>query len=140
MSAEPTELEQIRPQRRPKREPLPVRNAPRGRYVYAWFKDGEKLPFYVGKGVGDRAWRRHKLDNRPAYCQLLRESASTFQVKIVRDNLTDEGASLLESALISFLVNNCGCILSNQGEPMRRQETGCLTIESALEAAKPMDD
>jgi len=98
------------------------------------------LPFYIGKGVGDRAWRRHvSCDGRAAYCQLLREAASTFRVKIVRDNLTDEGALLLESSLISFLTTDCGCILANQSEPMRRRERGCLTIESALQAARPRD-
>jgi len=90
-------------------------------------------------GAGNRAWQRHTCDGRTAYCQLLRESASTFRVKVVRDNLTDEGALLLESALISFLATDCGCILANQSEPMRRQEKGCLTIESALEGAKPRD-
>ena len=127
---------QVRPKSQPESEALPVSNLPKGRYVYAWFKDGEILPFYIGKGADRRAWQRHTIGGRTAYCQRLRDSASTFQVKIIKDNLTDEGASLVESVLMSFLVDTCGVILSNQSEPVIRRAQGCLTIESALEAIR----
>jgi hypothetical protein len=103
---------------------------PRGRYVYAWYSSDSDLPFYIGKGVGDRGWRRHvsKGSRLAAWCQTLRASSERFRVEVVRDNLTNEGAMLLESALIAF-VASLGGILANQVDPLRRQECPPLEIE-----------
>jgi len=108
------------------------RQIPRGRYVYAWFNSESNLPFYVGKGVGDRAWRRHvhSDDGRSQFCQQLRSACSGFQVRIIRDNLTNEGAMLVESALISF-VSSCGGFLANQVDPLRRMERPPLELFAA---------
>lgn len=104
------------------------RKIPTGRYVYAWFNDESDLPFYIGKGVDDRAWKRHKhADGRSQWCQQIRASSSGFRVVVVRDNLTNEGAMLLESALITF-VSQCGRVLANQVDPLRRQEVPPLEL------------
>lgn len=101
---------------------------PRGRYVYAWFNDESELPFYVGKGTGDRAWRRHEhKDGRSMWCQNVRAASSGFRVDIIRENLTDEGAMLVESALVAFM-RACRHITANQVDPMRRQEVPPLTL------------
>ena len=103
----------------------------RGRYVYAWFKGSDILPFYVGKGIGDRAWRRHGRENGEAmWCQTVRVSSVNFRVEIVRDNLTEEGAMLLEAALISF-VADCGGMLANQTDGTLRREVPPLTLDSS---------
>lgn len=104
------------------------RRAPRGRYVYVWINDDSNLPFYVGKGVDKRAWDRHCLDDgRSMWCQQIRSVSSGFRVVIVRDNLTNEGAMLLESSLISF-ISQIGGLLSNQVDPLKRQENPPLEL------------
>ena len=103
----------------------------RGNYVYAWFEANNSLPFYVGKGVDNRAWDRHEREDGTAHwCQTLRVSCVGFRVEIVRDNLTPEGAALLEATLIAF-VTQCGGMLANQTGPMRRQERLPLTLADA---------
>jgi hypothetical protein len=103
----------------------------KGRYVYAWFEGDAQLPFYIGKGVGDRAWKRHWQafcgSKRSSFSQLVRVTAENFRVVIVRDNLTDEGAMLVEAALIAF-VQKAGGLLANQADGMRRQEKPPLTL------------
>jgi hypothetical protein len=104
---------------------------PRGRYVYAWYSSDSSLPFYIGKGVADRGWRRHvsKGSRLAAWCQTLRASSENFRVVVVRDNLTNEGAMLLESSLIAF-VSSLGGLLANQVDPLRRQECPPLELEA----------
>jgi len=106
------------------------REIPRGRYVYAWFNDESDLPFYIGKGVDDRAWRRHlhNESGRSQLCQQMRVVSSGFRVEIVRDNLTNEGAMLLESALIAFAAA-CGAVLANQLDPLCRKERPPLELD-----------
>lgn len=116
-----------RMKRRPQSE-----KQPRGRYVYAWFNDESPFPFYVGKGVGDRAWQRHLVSGASAECQRIRSSSTGFWCHIVRDGLTNEGAMLLESALISFF-NALGKCEGNQVSPLRRQEVPPLWLEAVME-------
>ena len=100
----------------------------RGRYVYAWFSDASPLPFYIGKGTDRRAWDRHEdADGRAMWCQTMRATAQGFKVKVIRDNLTNEGALLLESCLISF-VRAMGGDLGNQVSGIRRQERPPLEL------------
>jgi len=58
----------------------------RGRYVYAWFKDQDKVPFYIGVGSGLRCLTLHTVDNgtKLARCELARQSAQTFTIRILR--------------------------------------------------------
>jgi hypothetical protein len=105
---------------------------PTGRYVYAWFNDESDLPFYVGKGVDDRAWKRHAdEDGRSMWCQQVRVTSSRFRVEVIRDNLTNEGAMLVEASLISF-VRLCGGLLANQAEPLSRQERPPVELSESL--------
>lgn len=105
---------------------------PKGRYVYAWFNDQSSLPFYIGKGVDDRAWRRHVHNDvgRSQLCQQIRASSSGFEVRIIRENMTNEGAMLVESSLISFVLS-CGGFLANQVDPLCRKERPPLELTVA---------
>ena len=107
-----------------------ISKIPKGHYVYAWFRNKEVLPFYVGMGLGYRAWDRHIRPDTgcPQACEMLRITASSFEVRIIRKNLTEEGARLVEAVLISFLMN-CGCRLSNQLDGMSRQEVPPLSLD-----------
>lgn len=111
--------------------PLNANKSPRGRYVYAWFNDESPFPFYVGKGVGDRAWKRHMLKGQTAMCNKIRSSSKGFWVHIVRDGLTNEGAMLLESALVEMFSAMGGCV-ANQVSPLRRQEVPPLWLSDVL--------
>jgi hypothetical protein len=105
--------------------------SPKGRYVYAWFNDESPFPFYVGKGVGDRAWKRHMLRGQTAICNKIRSTSKRFWIHIVRDGLTNEGAMLLEAALVDMFSALGGCV-ANQVCPMRRQEVPPLWLEEVL--------
>jgi hypothetical protein len=103
--------------------------SPRGRYVYAWFNDDSPFPFYVGKGVGDRAWQRHMTKGQSSLCTKMRASSRGFWCHVVRDNLTNEGAMLLESCLID-LFTALGACTANQVSPLRRQEVPPLWLQA----------
>jgi hypothetical protein len=107
------------------------RRDPRGRYVYAWFNNDSPFPFYVGKGVGGRGWQRHMHKGQSAFCNKLRSSSSGFRVHVVRDNMTNEGAMLLESSLIDLFSALGGCA-GNQVSPLRRQEVPPLWLHEVV--------
>ena len=71
--------------------------SPRGNYVYAHLDESGTI-FYVGRGVGRRAWseERHPLWLR--YVQ--KHLGGQYNVQILRDNLTEEETEELESAWI----------------------------------------
>ena len=106
-----------------------------GRYVYAWFAGDELLPFYVGKGVADRAWKRHvnNDDGTASLCQKVRASVSGFRVEIIREGLTEEGARLVEATLIDFVKSLGGCD-TNVANPVRRQEIPPLELPENMVA------
>lgn len=85
---------------------------PKDCYVYGWYREGSKLPFYVGKGTGQRAWRYGKLQ-------------AGVTVKIFRDSLTDEGAILVEAVLIQVFLS-LGAALHNKTTGSRRRQPGLL--------------
>ncbi len=122
-----------------KRQARPQRTY-RGRYVYAWFNEESKLPFYIGRGTGSRAWDRHQDgDGRAMFCQTTRVSTPGFRVEVIRDNLTEEGAALAEACLISF-VSQCGGTLTNQVGGMSRQERPPLELDAGLLGHPESDD
>lgn len=108
---------------------------PLGYYVYGWYNPGENLPFYVGEGTGNRAWKVHKKTHQKitcttaekAFCEYFRSKDT--KVVIYRDNLTREGSLLCES-LLSSVFKNMGAVLLHQREPMKRQEQFPLEISN----------
>lgn len=104
---------------------------PLGRYVYCWFNSDSPFPFYVGKGVADRAWKRHLVSGRSAACQSMRAMSSGFFVHVVKDNLTNEGAMLLEASLIDLFAR-LGACQANQVSPLRRQEVPPLWLSEVV--------
>lgn len=88
------------------------KSAVTGSYVYGWYYSGAILPFYIGKGKELRGWRK--------------SNAAT--IRIYRDNLTDEGAKLVEAVLID-LFKSMGATLTNKVSGMNRQEVLPIEIE-----------
>lgn len=76
-------------------------------YVYAYLREDES-PYYVGKGSGERAWKKDKREiNKPKNKKL---------IVIVETNLTEIGAFAIERKLIHWYGrkdNNTG-ILRNK--------------------------
>jgi hypothetical protein len=71
---------------------------PRRNYVYAHIDSSGKI-FYVGKGVGRRAW---SLDRHPIWSRYVEKHlGGVFQVRILQDNLSPEEAEQLESDWIA---------------------------------------
>lgn len=97
---------------------------PRGWYVYGWY-DGEEL-FYVGMGCERRAFTQHKSHGGGyAPCEFRRQqSGKAFKVRIIRDNLTEVGAGLVEAVLINFLQPGC-----NLAKGHKRNAGDDLTLE-----------
>lgn len=73
-----------------------LKNLPRNHYVYVYLRS-DKTYYYVGKGVGRRAWVSHKRKNgtqlRPNHNDL---------IQIIAHDLNEHEAYLLESKLISY--------------------------------------
>ena len=92
------------------------RPIPQMHYVYAWFKNDEILPFYIGKGTGCRAWDRHidSTTGKDCTCERIARSAEVLRIKIIKDGLLDTEATLLEWTLIHFLVGTCGVPMANR--------------------------
>ncbi len=91
----------------------PDQSKPSGFYVYGHYDLNGSL-FYVGKGIGKRAWskERHPLWGRYVGCHL----SGKYEVRIIADSMTTEEAEELEGELIAkysdHLVN-----WQNMGRP-----------------------
>lgn len=100
-----------------------------GTCVYLWLDKTTKEVIYVGKGLRNRAWQPH---THNAACEHARERLGTrFTVEIVADNLTNEGAMLLEGNLIRTL-KTLGHPLTNKNRGMQRAAVSPLTISEEL--------
>ena len=89
-------------------------NLPSGFYVYAYLrKDGS--PYYIGKGVGRRAWNNHRIKTNGKYSKGI-NLPSTNRIIILEANLSEIGALAIERRMIKWYGrkdNNTG-ILRNE--------------------------
>lgn len=60
------------------------------------------IPFYIGKGCGNRAYDLNRNETHRKIKQRLKEFNSEIQVRIIKDNLTELEALCLESKLIDI--------------------------------------
>ena len=75
-------------------------------YTYAYLRKDRYTPYYIGKGCGRRCY-----DGRGKNCVPPKDRS---RIVIVKDNLTEEEAFILEEKLISFWGRKCdGGILLN---------------------------
>jgi hypothetical protein len=66
-------------------------NPPSGYYVYAYIRASDSTPYYIGKGLGRRAWKKHKGVSIPN---------DKTKIIIIEYNLQEKVAHLYEIALI----------------------------------------
>lgn len=67
---------------------------PTGYYVYAYIRAQDFTPYYIGKGLGRRAWKKHDGISVPN---------DKSKILILKENLTEDMAILYEIALIWWL-------------------------------------
>jgi hypothetical protein len=75
------------------------------------------LPFYIGKGEGNRAHDLNRNESHRKKRQFIEKSNKTIQVVKIKDNLTEKEALMLESKLIDiFGLTSFGGWLVNLDE------------------------
>lgn len=79
-------------------------------YVYEWFIIDTNEVFYIGKGTGDRCFE-HKRRNK-----MFKDfyNSHNCDVRIVKNNLTEQKAFEIEKETISYYRNNTDYRLSNR--------------------------
>lgn len=95
---------------------------PKGHYVYGWYSNEDKLPFYIGMGTAGRAVFPHILNGEHTRAQKIREGSKSFRAVVYRDRLTKEGALLVEGVLIDMFTW-MGALLTNNVRSLTRTET-----------------
>src|SRR4030042_2217884 len=79
-------------------QPDADQNNPNGYYVYAHCDEQGKV-FYVGKGIGRRAWSRERHQLWIRYVD--KHLNGKYLVRILADNLTPEESEEVEAAFIA---------------------------------------
>jgi hypothetical protein len=121
-------------------QPAPDQSNPRDCYVYCHIDSAGQV-FYVGKGVGRRAWDddRHVLWHRYVENHL----GGKYDIQIIADNLSGDAAERLEAQVIARhgdrLVNWINMARSTDFEALNQYHRLRDTNRAAIQAAKALE-
>ena len=97
----------------------------------------EYLPFYVGKGVGDRAYNINRNESHHKKRQFIEKSGKSIQIKILKDGLTESEALMMESKLIDiFGLVSFGGWLVNLDEGINNESRKEMYMEDYMNINK----
>jgi hypothetical protein len=68
-----------------------MKHKPTGSYVYAYLRESNNTPYYIGKGIGSRLYKKHNVTI----------PADHSKIQIIAQDLTDSQANTLEIELIA---------------------------------------
>lgn len=77
-------------------------------YVYIHLRKKDKIPFYIGKGKGNRAYDKRKRNDK-----WLKEMKKGYIVKIIKENLNEDEAFKLEAELGLELLEKYPEVMTN---------------------------
>jgi len=92
-------------------------------YVYAHTRATDGSIFYIGKGMGKRAWNKHR---RNSYWKNI-VAKHGYEVTILLNNLNEEQAFILEKQTIATVGRENLCNLTDGGEG----PSGCIHTEES---------
>lgn len=108
-----------------------------GKIAFAATMGIESLPFYVGKGEGNRAYDLNRNESHRKKRQMIEMSGKHIDVKIVKDKLTETEALALESKLIDiFGMKSFGGWLVNLDEGTNNSQRKEIYLEDYVNVNK----
>lgn len=105
--------------------------SPKGNYVYVHRKGSDGSVFYVGKGIGRRAWHTYK---RNRWWRAIRDKHGRT-VEIIKDNLPEACALSLERVLIAmYKAQICNLTDGGQGVSGYKHTPEAIAVMKAKKA------
>ena len=108
-----------------------------GKIAFASTIGLDYLPFYVGKGEGNRAYELNRNEGHRKKRQFIEGSQKEVQIRIIKDNLTELEAFMLESKLIDiFGLTSFGGWLVNLDEGVNNSNRKQLYFDDYININK----
>ena len=108
-----------------------------GKIAFAATMGIDMLPFYIGKGVGNRAYDLNRNDSHRKKRQHIEQSGKKIHVRIIKDNLTEKEALMLESKLIDiFGLKSFGGWLINLDEGVNNDQRKRIYVDDYVNINK----